>query len=299
MINETLRPEVIGIAVITYYPKWYAGKLRSIKHTDKVRGDLALDFVRIATERGYVTICVDGKSSQTFRKELDQIPGLIIKKRRSLGRSASKRQAIDYLTKESEIKVVVLTEPEKLSLLTDCLSDIVNPILKGDADIVMPKRNDKFFKSSYPLYMYESEIECNSIYNEALRTNGITKVGYPDLDFCFGPRVYRNAPHVVALFKRRYRLQGESILSKLYNPDEYSNTQFFPIINALRKNIKVVDVEVPFIYPKIQKENEEIGARVEFIVKRNLQRTSILIDLMHFLSFLSRKKASRLEEIKL
>jgi hypothetical protein len=299
MIDELLHPEYIGIAVITYYPKWYAGKLRSIKHTDKVRGDLALDFARIATQKGYTIIYVDGKSSQTFRKELGQIPGLIIKKRRSLGRSASKRQAIDYLAKEPGVKVVILTEPEKISLLTDCLSDIVNPILKGDADIVMPKRNDRHFKSSYPFYMYESEIECNSIYNEALRTNGITKVSYPDLDFCFGPRVYRNIPHIVALFKRRYRLQGESILSKLYDPDEYSNTQFFPIINALRKKIKVADVEVPFIYPKIQEENESIGAREDFIIKRNLQRTSILIDLMHFLSFLSRKKASRLKEIKL
>lgn len=86
-------------------------------------------------------------------------------------------------------------------------------------------------------------------------------------------------------------------MAQLYDPDEYSNTQFFPIINALRKNMKVLDIEVPFVYPNIQKENEDMGAKAEFILKRKMQKTSLLIDLMHFLSFIQRKRSSGLREI--
>lgn len=291
-------PSAIGFAIITYYPRWYNGKLKSIKHADKVRGDLALEFARKATKKGYTVVYVDGKSSKSFRKELETISGLKLIKRRAMGRSASKRQAIDYLTKLSEVKVIILNEPEKVSVLTDCLDALVSPILQGKADIVVPKRQEKLFKSSYPSYMYESEVECNSIYNEALRTNGIMKSDQEDFDFCFGPRAFKNDTKIVALFKRRYQLKNESFLRNLYDPDEYSNTQFFPLINALKNRLKVLTVAVPFVYPKIQKENEEIGARTEFILKRKLQKTSLLIDLMHFLSFLGRKKGSRLREIR-
>jgi len=297
-MTETISPSSIGFAIITYYPRWYSGKLKSIKHADKIRGDLALEFAQKATAKGYTVVYVDGKSAKTFQKEIAAISGLKIIKRRSVGRSASKRQAIDYLSKLPQVKVIVLNEPEKISVMTDCLEQIVTPILKGDADIVVPKRKESLFKSSYPRYMYESEIECNSIYNEALRSHGILSSSHEDFDFCFGPRAFKNDKKTIALFKRRYRLQNETLLGKLYDPDEYSNTQFFPVINALRKNLKVANVEVPFVYPKIQKENEEIGARSEFILKRKLQRTSLLIDLMHFLSFIEKKKGSRLKEIK-
>lgn len=44
MLNGTrFNPTPLAIAATTSYPKWYRGKLRSIKHTDKVRGDLALN----------------------------------------------------------------------------------------------------------------------------------------------------------------------------------------------------------------------------------------------------------------
>ncbi|HSA84089.1 MAG TPA: hypothetical protein VLF20_04350, partial [Patescibacteria group bacterium] len=67
----------------------------------------------------------------------------------------------------------------------------------------------------------------------------------------------------------------------------------FPLVNAFKKKLRVAIVEVPFSYPRLQKENEEVGQRELFIAKRNLQRVSILIDLMHFLSFLKKNKNSR------
>ena len=49
---------------------------------------------------------------------------------------------------------------------------------------------------------------------------------------------------------RRYRLEDESLLRQLYDPEEYSNTQFFPIINALRKKLKVADMVEVMNYGK-------------------------------------------------
>ena len=74
-------PQEIAIAASTYYPKWYKGKLRSIKHIDKVRGDLAIEFFKEAKKRGYQIVVVDGKSSKTFRKEIKNVENIILARR--------------------------------------------------------------------------------------------------------------------------------------------------------------------------------------------------------------------------
>lgn len=293
MSIQVLDPKKVGLAVITSYPKWYRGKIKSIKHTDKVRGDLALEFVEKAVEIGYNIVVSDGKSTKTFKKELQAIPGSIILHRKTKTSGEGKRSAIDRLAIIQGLEVIVLTEPEKVSLVTHCLQPIVTPILQNKADIVIPKREDGLFKSTYPQYMYESEVEGNGIYNEALRSTNILPEHLYHLDSFFGPRVFRNTKKFVTLFKRRYRFSGISLLEKLYDPDIYSNVLFFPIVNAFKQKLRVASVEVLFVYPRLQKENEEVGQREEFIAKRSLQRVSVLIDLMHFLSFLQKSRNSR------
>lgn len=291
-------PQSIAIVATTFYPKWYRGKLKSIKHTDKVRGDLALETVTKARALGYIVLIADGKSTKTFTKNLQAIPSIFVHKRKTIGRGAGRRLAIDKAAKLPGVKVIVLTELEKVSFVTNCLPELVEPILQNKADIVVPKRNDTLFKSFYPRYMYNSEIEGNNIYNQALRSNNILSKQIPDLDFFFGPRVFKNDKKVVALFKRRYYFSGISLLEKLYDPDQYSNVLMFPIVNALKKKLRVISSEVQFAYPRLQKENEEVGDRETFDEKRSMQRTSILIDLMHFLSFLEKRKSSGMRESK-
>ena len=298
MSEQSFDPQKVAIAAITYYPKWYRGKLRSIKHTDKVRGDLALEFAQIVSKLGYHLVISDGTSAKTFRKELALIPGIHVIRRRQNGSGDAKRSAMDKAAAIPGVEVIVLNEPEKLSIVTNCLQQIVGPILQDHADIVVPKREDSLFKATYPRYMYDSEVEANRIYNEALRSNNLLPATLYDMDSFFGPRAFRNNKTLIELFKRKYHFTGMSILEKLYSPDTYSNVQFFPIVNALKKKIRVISVVVPFSYPRLQKENEDIGARDIFIEKRSLQRMSILIDLMHFLSFLQSKKKSAVRVLK-
>lgn len=142
--------------------------------------------------------------------------------------------------------------------------------------------------------MYESEKEGNRIFNEALLTHGLLTEELRDFDSFFGPRAFRNSPEVVAYFTRKFVFTAKSsaFTHPYFDPEAYSNVLFFPIILALQKGLPVKSVEIPFSYPGLQKENETVGAQNTFIQKRTMQRLGILVNLMHFLSYLEKRKYS-------
>lgn len=287
----------VAIVGITYLPKWYSGKLKSIKHTDKIRGDLVLYAARYAIGIGYKVVLVDGGSAKTFILQLKKILGVKIFQSKVPKRSPNRRKAIFEASKIEGIKAIVMTEIEKVSLITDCMSLITSPILHGDADIVIPKREEALFRKSYPDYMFESEVEGNLIYNEALRANGLLSAHQEDLDVFFGARVFRNNPQMLKFLLSHYEANpfNSLIEHKLFNLEEYSNAQFFPVVKALIKGLNVVSVTVPFVYPEKQKENETVGEKELFILKRRYQRLTIIIELMHFLGFLTHKNKRKIK----
>lgn len=126
---------------------------------------------------------------------------------------------------------------------------------------------------------------------EALRSQNLLTKELEDLDSFFGPRVLRNTPTIVALFMQQFTYKiGETFFPTSYfDPEQYSNVLFFPIVRALEKKKKIVSVEIPFSYPSLQKENETFGEQEIFIVKRNMQRLGILVNLLHFLSYLKKR----------
>ena len=291
-------PSSVAIACITLYPKWYQGKLKSISHTDKIRGDLALEFVRMAKEMGYQVVIVNGKSEEAFSKELSKIRGIHILKRYDSSASSDRRKVVEIASGLSQIKVIILCEPEKTSFLSGCIDKILKPLLENKADIVVPKRQTALFKLSYPKYMFESEREGNVFYNEALKANGLLITNSEDFDMFFGPRAFVNKQEVVKLFMRKYEIGHASFSFAGYsNTERFSNSLFFPIVSALKESLKVQSVTVPFVYPKIQKENEEKGARELFLEKRRSQRLGLLVELLHFISYLEKNKGSGLKRI--
>lgn len=276
----------VAITTITYFPKWYRGILRSLKHTDKVRGDLALEFAKKATKLKYKIVLVDGGSSKTFIKELSDIKNILVVKRRSKKRSPGKRIGIKIASKLPGVKIIVVSEAEKVSIVTDCIPQIARPIMEGVADIVVPKREENLFKSSYPEYMFESEIEGNKIYNEILISNNLLEPSYEGLDMFFGPRAFRNDSKIIAIFMKKYHIFS----SEHFDSEEWSNTLFFPIVLALIKKLKVKSVTVPFSYPEKQKKNEEVSAEDVFIEKRRAQKMGLLIELLHFMNYIGKEK---------
>lgn len=277
-------PHQVAFAITTLYPRWYNGHLQSVRHTDKIRGDLAITFFERATREGYRVVVVDGKSTKTFHKALKNIPGIHVLKRHGFKRSPARRQAYKNAASLKDIRVVIATEPEKISLL-DSVASIVEPILTGKADIIIPKRDEALFQSSYPHYQYESETEGNRLYNELLKSEGYLPHQSEDLDVFFGPRVFRNDRQIRSLFMRKYAFRTGNLLlrNEILDPEELSNALFFPIVNALKRGLKIRSVTIPFEYPSLQKENELIGNREYFEEKRKSQRLGLLVELMHFL----------------
>lgn len=290
----------IAIIGIVYQPKWYAGKLKSIKHSDKVRGDLILYSVRYATGVGYRVVLVDGGSAKTFISELKKIPRVILLKSKVHKRSPNRRKALFEASKVEGVRAIVMTEIEKVSFITDCIQASVEPVFNGEADVVVPKRENALFQKSYPKYMYESEVEGNLLFNEALKSQGLLPAGHEGFDEFFGARVFKNdRPMLKKLFSKYNAHPFNGILvSRLFDLEEYSDGQFFPIVKALYYGYSVRSVTVPFLYPEKQKENEEIGEREQFILKRRFQRLTILVELMHFLGYLDRKRTRKIKKIK-
>lgn len=281
----------IAVVSITFFPKWYRGRVKSIKHTDKIRGDLALEAIKKASDIGYQVVIVDGKSSASFRKELGAINNIHVIKRRSLKRSPARRMGYKKTVGLHDVKVIVTTEAEKVSFITDCLPLTAAPILKSEADIVVPKRDEELFKKTYPDYQFESETEGNKLYNEYLRSHHLLPENFDDIDIFFGPRAFANNRKILSIFIRRIKLRlGHlKIESKIYDPEEYSNAQFFPIVLAAKKGLRIKSVKVPFKYPLIQKENEEMGVRELFLAKRKMQELVILVELMHFFNYMQKR----------
>lgn len=290
-------PSTVAIATTTSYPRWYRGRLRSLKHTDKMRGDLGLELIKAAVEKGYRIVVADWQSSRSFRRMVSSVKNAIIIKRRSLKPSPSRRQAIKKASRLDGVAVIMITEPEKTSLVTDCLPTIIQPLLQKNAEIVVPKRNPQLFKETYPLYQYESEQGGNIIYNEALRAHGLLDQNGLDFDLFFGPCAFLNTKRVLKLFMKQYRLtlNNVSSLPDHFNDEPYSNTRNFPIIMGLAKKIRIASVEVAFSYPRLQKLSEEKSLKEVFIQKRKLQKTLLLIELLHFISFLEKNPGSRIK----
>lgn len=290
----------VAIVGITFSPKWYSGKLKSVKHTDKIRGDLQLYSLRFAAGVGYRLVIVDGGSAKTYIKELKSIPGLNLIQAKIAKRSPNRRKAIFKASEIENVKAIVMTEIEKTSVITDCIDQIVEPIIYGKADLVVPKRNLELFKKTVPDYMYESENEGNFLYSEALRSHGFLSSHQEDLDVFFGVRVFKNDRKLLKSLLSRYEANPfNSLLGhRFFDVEEYSNAQFFPVVRALQQKRNVLSVTIPFTYPKTQMENETKGERDMFILKRRYQRLTILVELMHFLGYLEGVKSRKMKEYK-
>ncbi len=292
-------PNEIAIAGITYEKKWYSGPLKSIKHTDKVRGDLILYSLKFATGIGYKVVVVDGGSAKTFVLALKKISGVKILQAKIPRRSPNRRRAIFEASKIDGVRAIVMTELEKVSVITDCIEMIVDPIFREDFDIVVPKRDLSLFKKSVPDYMFESEVEGNLLYSEALRANGLLSPHEEDLDVFFGVRVFKNDPKLLKALLSHYESHPFNGLldHKLFDLEEYSNGQFFPVVKALQKRKKVKSVTIPFVYPTTQMENEAKGQRDLFVLKRRYQRLTILVELLHFLGYINHQSTRKIYKI--
>lgn len=291
--SETLfNPRSIAIVTGTFYPTWYEGQAKEPLSTDKIRGDLALENFKLAKKQNFQLSIVDGGSSDAFKKALQYNNIAFSMQRIKGGQGPARRQGIEEIASLPQIKVVCEMEPEKVSIVSDCMRLASLPILKGETDIVVPSRDAESF-STYPKFQAEQELKANKLYNDILRKHDLLKDKYPDLDFWFGVRFFANRPEINDLFKKVYHYRKDTTaIDKKINVDMYSNPILFPIVAALHQGLKVMSMPVPYKHPETQTHFEE--GRLDFHRKRLTQRRTITVELVNFIRFLENSPKTRL-----
>lgn len=142
-------PRSVAVVTTTFYPNWYPGPSSESENSDKVRGDLALRMLSEARSKSFQLVVVDGSNNQMFKEVLRRIDINPLPETEK-GMSASRQQGFSEAHILEGVKVICWLEPEKVSISRDCLPEAVIPILRGEADIVVPKRNEDLFKKTYP-----------------------------------------------------------------------------------------------------------------------------------------------------
>lgn len=268
-------PKLVNLITTPFYPGWLPGQLdwhsgQEVTPTlaQKMRGDLAVLTINVAAGKGVNVIIVEATGNHPFREAITR-PNVHIYKETVRGMSAGRQEAFEIADTQHSGIANLWIEPEKLSIVLDCMSQLMIPIIKNEAALTIPWRDEVSF-STYPDFQADTEIESNKLWNDLLKSADILPQDHPGLDVWIGPRSWHR--NITPLFLRKYVSTDPT--ADLVKPDEYCNAIYFPVIAALIAGEKVLSVPVPYRNPKIQTAMEQ-DSQI-YRDKRKYQRDSIL-----------------------
>jgi len=199
---------------------------------------------------------IAGGSSTAFLDEMDKL-GIILKQQLKPGISAGRRQSYEETSKLPGVDIICSTEAEKYSLVHDCLHILLQPFTHDTADIVMAKRTPESFET-YPENQRKYEKKGNKLLNDILRQHDLLPANAEDLDFWFGPKLFKNTPEIVNLFLQKYNFRRlDRKLDQKVNPESWPDALFFPIVLALHEKKRIVSVDIPHTHPPEQTASEQ------------------------------------------
>jgi len=258
-------PEVVPLVVFTC--TYYTG-------TTDLRYQQCLETLQAASTNSIPIVVVDGSPSDDVHQGLSQTGAIVCKETAGGGKGSALREAAlnaaEKVPGVTEHTLLCWQEPEKTGMIR--LWKEILPQISHDSDVVVPRRDDECFKSSYPIEQYYSESYGN-LYLDTVMKDAITKDpsgvmrvpasdaaiprGTSLIDWHFGPFAFRKA-HL-------------DLWSK-YKGNSY-DAQLVPIVCALRRGLVISSIGVKFHLDPKMREQEE--GDVGFIEKRLNQ----LIDL--------------------
>ncbi|MFA5775969.1 MAG: hypothetical protein WC988_00160 [Patescibacteria group bacterium] len=279
---EKLNPHDVVVFATTFYKNWQSSQT-DITNADSARGNASIDTFRQAVEGDYQVVVVDGGSSKEYLETLERM-GVKVLAQEKPGMVEAKREALEKSV-DLNPRVLLLIQAEKTEVIP-YISQLVDPIARGEADIVMAGRDPSLFRTTYPSFQVESEEFGNRWCNRIAQHLGILPTD-TQFDWFFGVKAFRNDPELVRMFMERYQVDDPEWAKRRggANPERYTNFDFFPVLAALHSDRKVVGVDIPFSYPPKQKAMEETLAG-DFIEKRRMQRETILVEVMQFARYL-------------
>jgi hypothetical protein len=238
----------------------------------ELRYKLALETATKAQEAGYYLIVVDGSPDPIVASEL-RSRGVKVFPQLHQGMGSSRRQVYFHalevlkLLGSKERRAIVWLEPEKEDLI-QYICSIVDPILNGSADVVIPQRTNTSW-DSYPVFQKEMEQQGNAEVAQM--------TGKPDLDLFFGP-VASTTDAAQLVIQCDPKKEG---FTDTYIPQLLGSM-------TLKSGFRVISHPVNFIYPSDQKLEEEVQKTGEMIRKRKDQLDTV----REAHSIISRRKKS-------
>lgn len=200
-------PKLVNLITTPFYPNWVPGELNwhygqevTPSLAQKMRGDLAILTINAAAERGVNVVIIEATNNHPFREAIAR-PNVHIYEETVRGMSAGRQEAFEIAYSRYSGIANLWIEPEKLSIIEDCIPPLMLPILRKDADITIPWRDEISF-ATYPDFQVDAEVESNKLWNDLLKTAGILPTNHTGFDIWIGPRGWHK--DVTPLFLRRY-----------------------------------------------------------------------------------------------
>lgn len=285
---EVIEPDSVFITTSTRYPNWGEEDSIANDRSNQLRGNLALEMIKESRNKGFPVTIVDGGSGENFVEKAKKT-GADVYEQENPGMSPGRREAFRISSSNNKCKYVCWLEPEKVSIVKDCLPKAIYPIAEEKTDIVVPKR-DKVSFSTYPDYQVAYEKKANRMWNKLLRKHGLLTENAEDLDVWFGPKFFRNDKTVVEFFLSQYEfMKGIPKFLENVRPEDWANATFLAIPAALKAGYKVQSVTVPYRHPAQQTNLEKDN--IEFRKKRQYQLKSIIAVTSEFLKLSSNKNS--------
>ncbi|CAB9511007.1 expressed unknown protein [Seminavis robusta] len=231
--------------------------------TDDIRYALGLESCRKAAEHGVRLLIVDASPNHhdTVRESftnagtdakgkawVEVIPQTYQGKKGAAlqeGVAVAQQRLQNEFPSQKDTSFVAMMEPEKFDLV-QFFNPMAQHMAANKLDILFPRRPDALFQNTYPIEQYHAENFAN-IY---LNTLG-QAVGFPSVDWTFGPIVFRAslASHWLE-----------------YNEGDLWDVQFVPLIRAWRRRQQqtskktepiVASYAVDYHHPDKMKQEEE------------------------------------------
>lgn len=213
---------------------------------DELRCRLAHRMVKDAVAATQAVLIVDGSPEASISQSLESL-GTVVFKQETKGMGPSRRELFNhagnldsYGDHQFTPDILVWTEPEREDLIRH-LSDIIAPIERDEADIVIPWRTETSW-ASYPAFQIDSEHCSNRVYEAVTGRRH---------DIAFGPMAF--SQKVLPIFARCNPQKSYAAY------DTY--IQQIAAMEAMAQGYRVTSVPVDFIYPPEQKEEEEATRR--------------------------------------
>ena len=278
--NKDLQ-QTVCVVTVTYYP-----------NLSDIRFQLALDLCKVASQLKITLWIIDNSPNHaTVRDKLIEAGSghgccryIHVERQDTThysGKGGALRQAIKCASSWLDTQTIntatlfspptttntaiMYMEPEKVDLLNH-IHSIVEPILSGYYDVVVPTRNEELFRTTYPKEQYHSEMFGNMHFNNLAKHVTGFQGGWGEkpieLDWLFGPFAFHTR-------------HTDSWLN--YTGTSW-DARMIPYVRGIKHQYwKIKSVTVDFVHPQVMKEQEE--GDPTFTSKR-LGQLNLLFDLL-------------------